>query len=94
MRHPSTRAERRYAWSLARRRYRNKLNFFCYPSRRQPEENKYWNRGGKQCEAHGNRCAHSLIGRQERRRSVKAFRTGNNILDSPELRWRLDSQRW
>lgn len=74
MRHPSTRAERRYVWIVARERYRNKLRAGIFRDGDCPENNRFWNRGGKQCEAHGNRCLHSLVDRYERRRQVKAYR--------------------
>ena len=80
MRHPVTRLERRQAWALARSRYRRKLRSFCLHGE-QPEFKDYWNRGGKQCEAHGNRCAHSLAARHERRQRIKASRRQPPLLN-------------
>ena len=78
MRHPSTRAERRFARFLAQLRYNKQLqSYWTYRTGRygSAETNLLWNHGGKRCEAHGNRCAHSLSERYERRQLVKALRS-------------------
>lgn len=74
MRHPSTRAERRFVRALARERYRSRLRLglVFYPER--IEDHPNWMMGGKQCEAHGNRCGHSLSDRHEIRRELKTLR--------------------
>ena len=81
MRHPYTRAERRRASLIARLRYRNRLSLFSRLWSELSKTNLYWNRGGKQCEAHGNRCAHSMIDRHERRRTLKQLRRRLNEED-------------
>lgn len=76
MRHPSNRAERRYARELARNRRRTHIYLWHLPIG-SPEENLGWNRGGKQYMAHGNRCFHSMSDRHEVRREVKRLRRAN-----------------
>lgn len=90
MRHPFTRAERRLARANARERYRDRLRTYAlYAGTGRPEDNRKWNQGGKQCEAHGNRCAHSLIVRHERRQEIKRLRSMGESLrghkQSPEV---------
>ncbi|GAA3763657.1 hypothetical protein GCM10022270_23590 [Terriglobus aquaticus] len=74
MRHPSTRAERRFARAVARERYRSRLRTCTWSERQDPQSSPSWNRGAKECEAHGNRCGHSMIDRWEARQEVKAVR--------------------
>lgn len=73
MRHPSTRAERRYAREVARNRRR--LRIYVYRSWVvEPQENGGWNRGGKQYFACGNRCFDSMTRRHERKQELKRLR--------------------
>ena len=94
MRHPSTRAERRHARTLSKLRYQRFLQLIhSYQSTQEAAEmNRLWNHGGKRCEAHGNRCAHSLIERYEARREIKRLRRFSITLtascrhESPQIR--------
>ena len=76
MRHPSNRAERRYARELARNRRRTHI-YHWHLHIGGPEGNLGWNRGGKQYTACGNRCLHSMVDRHEAHREVKRLRRGS-----------------
>jgi hypothetical protein len=82
MRHPSTRGERRYAREVARNRRRKHLYLIHLSSEIPHEQNTVWNHGGKQCFAHGNRCAHSMADRHEHRRQLKRSR---RLSDMPRI---------
>jgi hypothetical protein len=74
MRHPSTRAERRYAREVARNRRRAHQYLYWLRPGEDPRESSGWNRGGKQYFACGNRCGHRWFERYARRREVKRLR--------------------
>jgi hypothetical protein len=87
MKHPHSRSERRYArvvWRDRRRKicvttwYTGSYGVQCDPT-----ENNWWLHSGKQCSAHGNRCAcNDRIGRHREvkraRREKIEFEMGRN----------------
>lgn len=77
MKHPRTRSERRFARQVWRDRRRRVMMTWCgyKDGKEDPTENTMWFHSGKQCEAHGNRCMHSMIERWERHREVKGLRS-------------------
>ena len=86
MRHPSNRAERRYARELARNHRRTHI-YIWHLRTGDHERNLRWNRGGKQYFACVNRCLHSMVDRHEAHRTVKRLRRTDwlRASDSPIL---------
>lgn len=78
MKHPQNRAARRYAREVWRNHRRTHIFLWTdrsdYRNGWTPESNGGWNKGGKQYQAHGNRCMHSMYDRHERHQEVKALR--------------------
>lgn len=76
MKHPSSRSARRYAREVWRnRRRRIMMTWWGYrDGQEDPTENNMWFHSGKQCVAHGNRCACGKYKRIEQHRDVKRLR--------------------
>ena len=74
MRHPSTRAARRYARACSLARRQSQIRDIYTRRGEDPTRNLGWNKGGKQYTACGNRCAHSMADRFLARQKVKHLR--------------------
>jgi hypothetical protein len=77
MTHPSNRSERRYAREVARNRRRTHI-FIHRWYNEVPQENRGWNKGGKQYFACGNRCM--SIEHHEEYKELKALRRDTSYL--------------